>query len=409
MGRKLNREILDELSREYGDGFYILDSDIFESNYERLEKAFRSFYPDFNIAYSYKTNYIPRLCGIVNAHGGFAEVVSEMELEIAGKSGVKPENIIWNGPIKSKEKTGCLLLSGGTVNIDNLEEWEDVRKIAKKNPGTDLSVGIRLNFDVGDGIVSRFGFDVNGGEFETVCKGIKETDNVILTGLQCHFAKRKVEFWEKRTRGMLAVYDRLVREYGMKPRRIDLGGGIYGDMPKSLAEQIGYDSSGFRAYAEASVRIVAEYFKDSADKPMILIEPGTALAADSMRAVFKVKNIRKIRGKTIATVYGSQKNISMNGINPPMEIISGGAEQKAYTDLDFAGYTCIESDYLYKGFSGRLGAGDYVVFGNCGSYSVVMKPPFILPNFPIIDLGGRKPTLVKRAESFDDLFHTYMF
>ena len=128
-----------------------------------------------------------------------------------------------------------------------------------------------------------------------------------------------------------------------------------------------------------------------------------------MRAVFKIKNIREIRGKTIATVYGSQKNISMDGINPPMEIISGGAKQIEYEDLDFAGYTCIEGDYLYKGFNGAVAAGDYIVLGNCGSYSVVMKPPFILPNFPIIDLGDEKPKLVKRAENFDDLFRTYTF
>lgn len=409
MRRKLNRELLDDLSGKYGDGFYILDSDAFERNYEKLERVFSSFYPEFGIAYSYKTNYIPQLCRIVNAHGGFAEVVSDMELEIAEKSGVKAERVIWNGPVKNKEKMHRLLIDGGTVNIDNLKEWDTVRRIAEGNPGKDLSVGIRLNFDVGDGVVSRFGFDVEGGEFEAVCKGIKETANISLTGLQCHFARRQVEYWEKRTRGLLAVYDRVVGEYGLVPQRIDLGGGIYGEMPEELAEQIGYRPPGFRAYAEVSARIAAEHFKGSKNKPMLLIEPGTAIAADSMRAVFRIENIREIRGRAIATVYGSQKNISMNGINPPMELIDGGGEQKEYDCLDFAGYTCIEGDYLYKGFRGAAAVGDYIVLGNCGSYSVVMKPPFILPNFPIIDLGGDKPELVKRAESFEDLFRTYTF
>lgn len=400
---------MDRLGREYGDGFYILDSDVFEKNYERLEREFCSFYPDFRIAYSYKTNYIPRLCRIVDAHGGFAEVVSEMELEIAEKSGVRPERIIWNGPVKNREKMGKLLLAGGTVNIDNLEEWDAVRKVAAENPGKNLSVGIRVNFDVGDGVVSRFGFDVEGSGFEAVCRGIRETADISLTGLQCHFARRKVEYWGKRARGLLAVYDRVVKEYGLEPQRIDLGGGIYGDMPEGLAEQIGYASPGFRAYAEMSAGIVAEHFKDAERRPMLLIEPGTAVAADSMRAVFRVKNIREVRGKTVATVYGSQKNISMGGINPPVEVISGGGEQKEYESLDFAGYTCIENDYLYKGFHGALAAGDYIVLGNCGSYSVVMKPPFILPNFPVIDIGGEEPAVAKRAESFDDLFGTYAF
>lgn len=409
MGGKLDKELLDNLRKEHGDGFYILDSDVFEDNYEKLKEEFQSFYPDFNIAYSYKTNYIPRLCKIVDAHGGLAEVVSGMELEMALRCGVGPEKVIWNGPIKDLEKMADLLLSGGTVNIDSLEEWGDVQRIAGENQKARLSVGIRLNFDVGDGTISRFGLDVDGAELDTVCREMKKHGNIALAGLQCHFAKRNVEYWEKRTKGLLAAYDRMAGEHGLRPRRLDLGGGIYGNMPESLAEQVGYRAPGFRAYAEASAKIVAEHFKDSKEKPVLLIEPGTAVAADSMRAVFRVRNIRTVRGKTIATVHGSQKNIGMNGINPPMEVICGGGEQKEYKDLDFAGYTCIEGDYLYKGFCGGLAVGDYVVLGNCGSYSVVMKPPFILPNFPIIELRDGKPALVKRAENFDDLFQTYRF
>ena len=52
---------------------------------------------------------------------------------------------------------------------------------------------------------------------------------------------------------------------------------------------------------------------------------------------------------------------------------------------------------------------DLVVFDNVGSYSVVLKPPFILPNFPILELNKDEVKVVKRGETFDDLFHTYEF
>ncbi len=58
-----------------------------------------------------------------------------------------------------------------------------------------------------------------------------------------------------------------------------------------------------------------------------------------------------------------------------------------YQSIDFGGYTCIESDYIYKNYNGDLAEGDYVIFGNAGSYSVVLKPPFILPNFAIVELS----------------------
>ena len=53
--------------------------------------------------------------------------------------------------------------------------------------------------------------------------------------------------------------------------------------------------------------------------------------------------------------------------------------------------------------------GDYLVFGNVGSYSVVLKPPFILPNFAVVDKAGGVTRQVKRPEDFDDLFATYAF
>jgi len=66
---------------------------------------------------------------------------------------------------------------------------------------------------------------------------------------------------------------------------------------------------------------------------------------------------------------------------------------------------------LYRGYSGNIAVGDFVVFDNAGSYSVVLKPPFILPNFPILDLGSEEDSLkiIKQAETFDDIFHTYNY
>ena len=94
---ELNREVLAGLKKEYGDAFYLLDSEQFRSNFLELKECFSSIYPNFNIAYSYKTNYIPKLCKIVNELGGYAEVVSEMEMELALRVGVVPKRIIWNG------------------------------------------------------------------------------------------------------------------------------------------------------------------------------------------------------------------------------------------------------------------------------------------------------------------------
>lgn len=403
---KYNGQILAELVKEYGDAFYLLDSEQFRRNYAELKAAFIKYYPNFNIAYSYKTNYTPKLCKIIDELGGYAEVVSHMEMEIALRVGVAPEKIIWNGPYKRADKVEELLLAGGTVNIDSEYEIELIRNIARKYPTKNINIGIRCNFDINDGVVSRFGFDIESRQFKDALELANES-NITVIGLQCHFATRSLETWEPRAKKMLKLLDDL----GIVPEHIDLGGGLFGKMSESLKAQFDSPIPTYQEYAEVVAPLFAEHFKNVTNKPLLLVEPGSALVGDCMRFAAKVINIKTVRGKAIATLLGSIYNINptLNKKNPPIEVYAMGAEQVDYEDLDFGGFTCIESDYLYRHYEGKVAVGDIVVFGNVGSYSVVLKPPFILPNFPVLDICGEQVELIKQAENFDDIFHTFTF
>ena len=407
--KRITQKKIEQLTREYGDAFYLLDSDVFEKNFRKLTESFTRYYSNFNMAYSYKTNYMPKLVKVIDRLGGYAEVVSDMEMDVALKAGVSYDRIIWNGPVKNKDRLREFLLNGGTVNIDSSSEFCFVRDVAMDAPSTQINVGIRCNYDVGDGVVSRFGVDADSTEFDDILSGITECGNIRLVNFQAHFAKRSPKFWTARTEGMLKIYDYALDKYGIKAERLDIGGGIYGDMPESLRAQLNVESTCFDDYAKSSAKLFSEHFAGTDNPPALFIEPGTALAGNSMRYVCRVETIKNIRGKAIAMANGSQKNISLSGLNPPMEVIACGEHPESYENIDIAGYTCIESDYLYKGYSGRLAVGDYLVFGNCGSYSIVMKPPFIFTNVPVIDISSDRDELIKRAETFDDLFGTYFF
>ena len=402
---EINQNTIRGLQTEFGEAFYLLDSAQFRKNFAELKIAFNNMYPNWNIAYSYKTNYTPKLCKIVNELGGYAEVVSEMELEIAKRVGCKMDRVIWNGPIKNVPIMEQFLLDGGTINIDSVEELEQVKDIHNRHADKLIHVGIRCNYDVNDGVVSRFGFDIDRAEFMEAVKFATTTKNVKFINFQCHFAKRQIAYWPARAKGMVDLIDRL----GIIPERIDIGGGLFGKMADSLRAQFSCEIPDYEAYAKAAAQVFADYFADKDVKPELLIEPGSAVVGDCMKFIGTVKTIKNVRGKWIATVLGSQKNISMTGINPPMEVIAMGGEQKEYKDLDFVGFTCIEGDVLYHNYTGKLAHQDAIVISNCGSYSLVMKPPFILPNFPVLDISEGKTEVIKRAENFDDLFHTFNF
>ncbi len=403
----MDKVLLNNLTAQYGDAFYILDTRRFRANVCELKKAFSEIYENFGIAYSYKTNYTPKLCKVIDEMGGYAEVVSDMEAEIALRVGVDPQKIIWNGPYKNYAKVEELLLRGATVNLDSAYEIEEIREIAQRHPKATLNVGIRVNFDIGDGVVSRFGFDIGSADFRAALRLVTETENLHLIGIQCHFATRRLETWHPRAERMVALLD----ELGLVPEHIDLGGGLFGKMADSLKAQFDSYIPTYDEYAQAVAPVFAERYRKCAEKPLLLVEPGSALVGDCMKFASRVVNIKEVRGKSIATVLGSIYNINptLNKKNPPLEVVTMGEMQKEYTDLDFGGFTCIESDYLYRHFNGKLAKGDIVIFGNAGSYSVVLKPPFILPNFPIIEITAEGAELVKRGETFDDLFHTFVF
>lgn len=183
-------------------------------------------------------------------------------------------------------------------------------------------------------MISRFGFDVESEDFCTVLEFINRYDNLKLINLQCHFAKRQIEYWPARAKGMVALIERI----GFVPKRIDLGGGLFGKMDDSLKKQFSSRIPEYNEYAEAAAKIVAGYFENSDVQPELIIEPGSALVGDCMKFIGTVKTIKNVRGKNIASVLGSQKNISMTGVNPPMEVIAMGGVQQEYNDIDLQVY-----------------------------------------------------------------------
>jgi diaminopimelate decarboxylase len=405
---KLNREILEKIEQTEGSSFYIADLEQFRKNYYKLLNTYRKYYSNTYIAYSYKTNYLPSFCKTIKEEGGFAEVVSGMEMKLALKIENNYNQIFFNGPVKEIKYVEELLLNGGIVNIDSLEELKKIVTIAQKNRNKRLKIGMRLNFDVKDGVISRFGFDTNEEDFEDAIKIIDDIDNLSLVSLHCHFATRYLETWKNRTIGMLEIIENYFKNRLKDIKYISLGGGLYGEMNEEMKKQFEKYIPSFEDYAQVSAKLFNDYFKEKDNKPFLIIEPGTALAANSMKYVTKVESIKKVREKYIATLFGSTYNINpkANRKKVPLEIYSNG-NQKYYENIDFAGYTCIESDYLYKGFRGNLAVGDFVVFNEVGTYSIVMKPPFIMPQVSIVEIKYDNYNILKRKETFEDIFITY--
>ncbi len=109
---------LNAVAQQHGDAFYMVDCPQFLANYQEFLQAFRCVYPKTQIAYSYKTNYLPKFCELVQAQGGYAEVVSGMEYDLALRIGVPAERIIFNGPYKRQDDFVLAAQNGSIINLD---------------------------------------------------------------------------------------------------------------------------------------------------------------------------------------------------------------------------------------------------------------------------------------------------
>lgn len=399
------------LGQEFGEAYFLLDERAFARNLREFLSQFQAIYPRTSLGYSYKTNYLPRLCQLVQSAGQYAEVVSAMEYDLARRIGVPGERIIFNGPLKQEPELTRAMLDGALSNLDGPEELAVVASIAARHPKRRFSVGLRCNLELNEGRISRFGFDASSRDLDEAVKYLRALPNVELAGLHCHLntAGRTVESYRRRTARLLALADRYFPE--APPRFLDIGGGFYGKVPPELRAQFSHDLPDYRQYAAAIAPLLKAHYGEQG--PELILEPGVAVVSDVLRFVTTVVGLKTIRGRQLALVVGSIHNVKPTGTDKQLALelhANPDASRQLDGPVDLVGYTCMEHDCLYPAYHGAVRLGDIAVFHNMGAYTLVFKPPFIRPNPPIVgyDSQSEQFALLRREETSADIFATYV-
>lgn len=404
----VDEAILEKIRLECGSPVLIFDEESFVENYRNLENTFRMYYANYKIAYSYKTNYTPYVGRLVRKLGGLAEVVSDFEYYVAKKVGNVNCNIIYNGPYKQKLLEEHLL-NGGIVNIDNLQECMRIVRYAREHLNHKFEVGVRVNIDVGQDFISRFGMDPQTEEFQVALKELKVCENISLIGLHCHVGQsREIINWDLRTKKMLALADDIFGDN--PPKYIDLGSGMFGDMEPVFKEQFGDNVPTYDDYAKIVAGQFDEHYKNYSEdnKPILYTEPGATVASRYMWLLTTVTSHKIVRGRFVTGVDSSffDAGETSRYKNLPIKIFN---KSRDYIGGDIVGYTCLEDDLLYSNYDGYVAIGDKILLGNTGGYSLVFKPPFILPDIPVVALHKDESfELIKKRQTFEDMLENYI-
>ncbi|PLS01100.1 diaminopimelate decarboxylase [Neobacillus cucumis] len=413
---QLNYDLIKGLEQEYGSSFFLLDVNKLRNNFKKIEHAFKSRYENFLIGYSYKTNYLPYLCSQMDQLGAYAEVVSRLEYDLAIKIDVNPRNIIFNGPLKTYEDIETAIKNESIINLDSLYEVDNVIQYCLEKRNKQVKAGLRVNFDISNNgesplqegyEVSRFGLCVSNGNFQKAVQKLIELENIKIVGLHGHFStrERKVETYRNITKGLCELAKQYIPD---SVEYIDIGGGIYGELPSSFNLQI----PSFDEYAEEVCKIMNAEFGGKPRKPYLILEPGISMVANAFKFIAKVIDIKTVQEQFFVLIDGSVHNVkpTMHKRNLPMHLVKKNVEQQSHAMYNIVGYTCMEKDYLAYDVEGELPErDDYIIFDNVGAYTIVFNPPFIKERPSIIAVENKEFFVVRKKETIKEFFNEDLY
>ncbi len=369
---------LEQLADAHGEGFWLLDLEAVRHNIGRFRGAFvDAGWPATDVAWSYKTLWLPPVVEEATRTGALSEVVSQHEYELALAMGIDPTSIIVNGPLKDRQYLEWACTLGSQVQLDGPDEAADLVALARRSPGRTFRVGLRANIDIGQADRGRFGFDAEAGDLQRAAWLLAAEPGIQVEGLHVHVsAAREPAAYTRRVEKLIRLADELWPD-GSRPAYLNVGGGFSGEVPDALAAQMAAPPASPEEYAAAIVTPLRERWPSGG--PRLITEPGVALAADVMRFAARVGAVKVVAGRRHAIVAATVHTVkpTMHQMDMPFTVVRPEGVDPPARNTVVSGWSCMERDILSTSKEAPLERGDWVLFDNAGAYTFVMNPRFI--------------------------------
>lgn len=381
---------LNEIASEAGSPFYIVHPELFRENLRNFSKAFKELYPKFILSYSFKTNYTPFLLEIVKEEGLYAEVVSEIEYNLAELIGFRGEHIVLNGPIKDEPLLQHVANNGSIVNLDSSYEVANILKLKQQFPEKDFSVGLRINMELntrngasaiqGGLTESRFGFTEE--VLQEIVPELKAA-NIKINAVHGHVSttNHSVDNYKIIAERLVQICEKFQLN---DVQYVDLGGSFFGAAPKEVDVS---KRPTYHDYAQAVCDIFLNNAWFDQHKPYIVIEPGAAVVTNVFELATKVYQHKNVNGKHFVSVDASIYQVRPSGkTNYPYVEYSENEPQEQIV-ADVVGSTCMEVDKVAEQIKlTHYQKGDFLVFKASGAYRINLTPFFINPRCAMVSL-----------------------
>ncbi|KGQ26276.1 diaminopimelate decarboxylase [Gallibacterium anatis CCM5995] len=390
-----------QLAQQFGTPLYVYSRATLERHWHAFDSALQG-HPHL-ICFAVKSNPNIALLNLLAKLGSGFDIVSQGELERVLAAGGDANKVVFSGVAKSHSEIERALEVGiRCFNVESEAELLRINQVAEKL-GKKAPISLRVNPDVdakthpyiSTGLKkNKFGVSVERAR--EVYRLAKTLPHIQIVGMDCHIGSQLTElqpFLDSADR-LLVLLEQL-RQDGIELQHLDLGGGLgvrYSDeTPPHPTEYASALLAKFKQYPELE----------------IILEPGRAISANAGILVTKVEYLKSNEDFNFAIVDAGMNDMIRPALYQAyMEIIEADRtldrERKVY---DVVGPICETSDFLGKGRSLTIAAGDFIVQRSAGAYGASMASNYNShPRAAEVLVDGDKTHLIKRRERFEELW-----
>ena len=390
-----------QLAQHFGTPLYVYSRATLERHWHAFDSALQG-HPHL-ICFAVKSNPNIALLNLLAKLGSGFDIVSQGELERVLAAGGDANKVVFSGVAKSHSEIERALEVGiRCFNVESEAELLRINQVAEKL-GKKAPISLRVNPDVdakthpyiSTGLKkNKFGVSVERAR--EVYRLAKTLPHIQIVGMDCHIGSQLTElqpFLDSADR-LLVLLEQL-RQDGIELQHLDLGGGLgvrYSDeTPPHPTEYASALLAKFKQYPELE----------------IILEPGRAISANAGILVTKVEYLKSNEDFNFAIVDAGMNDMIRPALYQAyMEIIEADRtvdrERKVY---DVVGPICETSDFLGKGRSLAIAAGDFIVQRSAGAYGASMASNYNShPRAAEVLVDGDKAHLIKRRERFEELW-----
>lgn len=399
---------VEDLVAQYGSPLTVFSEHAVRRAYRDLLRAFSLRYPKVQIAWSYKTNYLDAICRIYHQEGAWAEVVSEMEYDMARRLGVPGHQILFNGPYKPEPALRRAIEEGARLHLDHWDELWAVERLAREL-GRKVSVAIRVNMDTG--IYprwDRFGFNLDSGEALDAIRRMHAGGHLVLDGLHAHIGTfiLSTEAYGKAASRLAELALTARREMGIEVSSIDLGGGFASRSTLHAQYAPGTDATPpVDQYAEAiaSALLGAGFAPD--ELPTLMLETGRALIDEAGFMITSVVGTKRLANGARAVIVDAGVNVLFTSFWYRHDVLPVHDRGGMLEEAVIYGPLCMNIDVVHPStLLPPVDPGDQLVIRPVGAYNVTQSMQFIRLRPAIVLVGeDQQVDLIRAAESVDDV------